>query len=239
VVILAACGDAPLQSIGLRSSGWINEPTVPSTVPVITTAPTVVPATRLLWANDDIESPNLGDRDAFLADVFARREGDRFIQASRFEIVAAIPEVQFPGLAPSGAQWVSSQLVFDNDGSIADDPSVAFGIWSAEPYTRSRSVAQMVVMRVFNDPEAAAEVAGGSTEPSCARFADENTDDCEVITLGQRPLWVLGGSGGATLVWFQGDFRYELFGRSYVPTAVLQEMSEGMIPLSSLVEDAS
>ena len=235
----SACGDSPLQSIGLRSSDWINEPTVPSTQAVVTTVPTVVASGRLLWANDTIVTQNLGNPEELLREIFARREGDRFIQASRAEIVAALPELAFPSVAPTGAEWVSSQLVFDNDGTIADDPSVAFGIWSAEPYTRSRSVAQMIVIRVANDPDVAAEINSGTTEATCAQFSDRNTEQCEVITLGERPVWVLGASAGSTLVWFEGSYRYEMFGRSFVPPAVLQRMTDGMTPLSSLAQPTS
>ncbi|MDX1748473.1 MAG: hypothetical protein R3324_21270, partial [Halobacteriales archaeon] len=85
-LLLASCGGSPLESIGLRSSEWINEPTVPTTIRVTTTTPVVVDVGQLEWANDDIETEDLDDRDALLAEVFSRREGDRFIQASRFEI---------------------------------------------------------------------------------------------------------------------------------------------------------
>lgn len=234
VVALAACGPTPLESIGNRSSAWINEPTVPSTQPVTVTTPTVVPAERLLWANDEIQTANLSDRGALLAEIFERREGDSFIQASRQEIAVALPDVTFPGYAPPGAEWVSSQLVFENDGSLAADPSAAFGIWSAEPYTRSRSVAQMIVMRVSNDEEAATALASGAEEPTCARFADRESDECEVITIGERPTWMLIDSGGTTLIWFQTPYRYELYGRNLVPEQVLQQVSGEMIPLATL-----
>lgn len=237
--ILAGCGGSPLESLGLRSSDWINEPTVPTTVAVITTSPTVINSERLQWANDEIETANLGDHDALLAEVFERREGDRFIQASRYEIVAALPETSFPGVVPNAAQWVSSQLVFDNDGSLALDPTVAFGIWSAEPYTRSRSVAQMMVLRIATDPEAADEVTSGEVESSCDRFADRTTEQCELLTIADRPTWVLDASSGATLIWFEGQYRYELFGRSFVPVAILEDMVAAMEPIGMIVEESS
>jgi len=236
---LVACGDEPLESIGLRSSEWINEPTVPTTVVVNTTTPTFVGADELEWANDEIETPNVEDTETLLAEVFARRQGDRFIQASRLEIATALPDVGFPGMAPNGAEWVSSQLVFDNDGSVADDPSAAFGIWSAEPYTRSRSVAQMAVLRVAMDLVTATELASGEIEPSCAIFADRTTDSCEIFSVGQRDTWLLTASGGPTLVWFEGPYRYELFGRSFVPLDVLRRMSGEMVPLTSIGAPAS
>ncbi|HJQ78072.1 MAG TPA: hypothetical protein VJ948_12555 [Acidimicrobiia bacterium] len=232
-LVLAACGGAPLESIGARSSEWINEPTVPTTLEVVTTVPTVIEVSELQWSNDVIENENLDDLDLMLDEVFGRRQGDRFIQASRFEIVAALPDVAFPGLAPPTAQWVSSQLVFDNDGTLADDPSAAFGIWSAEPYTRSRSVAQLAVLRVSNDPETATEVATAD-DASCARFAERTTDQCEIVEVGLRDTWLLTGPGGTTLIWFEGPYRYELFGRSFIPVGTLREMSGEMTPLATI-----
>lgn len=239
MVALVACGETPLDSIGWRSSEWINEPTVPTTVPVVVTTPTSVSVDRLSWANDDIVTEDLDDLDALLAEVFARREGDRFIQASRFEVAAALPDVQFPGSAPVGAEWVSSQLVFSNDGTVADEPSAAFGIWSAEPYTRSRSVAQMIVLRVSTDVDAAAELASGEAEVTCARFADRTTDRCEVVQVGDEEVWMLSASGGTTLVWFDGPYRYELYGRSFVGSTILREMAAEMVPLASIGDEAS
>jgi len=234
-LVLVGCSHSPLESIGLRSSDWINEPTVPSTIVVDTTVPRVVSAAALQWANDGMVNEAVGDRDAMLAVVFDRREGDRFIQASGAEIAEALPDVTFPDRAPAGAEWVSSQLVFENDGTLSNEPSAAFGIWSAEPYTRSRSVAQMIVMRVSNDLEAANELATGAAEASCSRFADRASDECEIITVGSRETWLLEESGGSTLIWYDGPYRYEMFGRSFVPGRVLEEMSGTMVPLSSLL----
>lgn len=238
-LVVTACGGSPLESLGLRSSDWINEPTVPTTIAVVTTTPTVIASDNLQWANDEIETANLGDHDALLAEVFDRREGDRFIQASRYEIAAALPEISFPAVVPTAAKWVSSQLVFDNDGSLALDPTVAFGIWSAEPYTRSRSVAQMMVLRVATDPEAADEVASGEVDASCARFAERSTQECELLTIADRPTWVLDAASGATVIWFDGQYRYELFGRSFVPIDVLEDMVAAMDSISLTVEESS
>lgn len=236
---VVACGDAPLESIGFRSSDWINEPTVPTTVAVNTTTPTIVSVERLVWANDEIVTESPADETELLAEIFARRQGDRFIQASKEEIAMALPDVSFPGRAPAGAEWVSSQLVFDNDGTIADDPSAAFGIWSAEPYTRSRSVAQMAVLRVSNDLATATELSTGEVAASCALFSDRATDSCEVIAVGTRDTWLLDDSSGSTLVWFEGPYRYELFGRSFVPVGVLSEMSGSMMPLDTVGAEPS
>lgn len=230
---LAGCGEAPLGSLGDRSADWINEPTVPSTAARVVAPPSPVSVEKLAWANDEILNSNFDDTEAFLADVFERREGDRFIQASRTEIAFALPGVLFPGQAPPGAEWVSSQLVFDNDGSLSAEPSAAFGIWSAEPYTRSRSVAQMIILRVANDPEGAIAVSEeGAT--SCARFADETTKSCVFTDTDGESSWVVQSAAGTTVVWYQGVYRYELFGRTFVSQGDLEAMRSNMVALNSV-----
>lgn len=234
VPVVSACGDMPLQAIGERSSHWINEPEVVTTTLPPATVPRFVDSNTLMWANDDIVNPNLGDTDALISTVFERRAGDRFIQASRDEIVAALPGVEFPGVAPYGARWVSSQLVIENNGTLSREPSAAFGIWSAEPYTRSRSVAQMVVLRVAIDPETAAEVAETGEDVTCARFAERATNICEIANLDGRQVWKLVATGGTTLIWFSGDYRYELVGKDFIPADDLGEMARTTLPLADL-----
>lgn len=233
-VFVAACGDLPLQAIGERSADWINEPDVTTTTLAPSVTPRFVDLDELEWANDDIVNPNLDDRSELIATVFARREGDRFIQASRDEIVAALPNLEFPAVAPFGAEWVSSQLVIENNGTLSRDPSAAFGIWSAEPYTHSRSVAQLAVLRAAIDPETAAEVATTGEDVTCARFADRATNICEIVNLDGRQVWKLVGTGGTTLIWFAGDYRYELFGRDFVAAGDLTEMVRRTIVLEDL-----
>ena len=234
VISLAACGPSPLDSLGSRSSDWINEPKIATTIPVVTTFPVVATSNDLLWSNDVIATLNLEDPEALIAEIFARREGDRFIQARRAEIAAALPDVGFPALVPSAAEWVSSQLVIENSGELSSEPSAAFGIWSAEPYTRSRSVAQMAVLRVSTDPAAAAELAEPGAEVSCARFADRSTKKCAVIEVNSVQIWQLISNSGVTLIWFGGPYRYELFGRSFVSRNVLEQMAGKTVRLADL-----
>lgn len=233
-LVVSACGDSPLESVGRRSSAWINEPTVPTTAAVETPPVTLVGVERMLWANDEFQPEDPEKVNAVLAEVFSRRAGDRFIQAGRAEIAVALPDVAFPAIAPSGAEWVSSQLVFDNDGNVATDPAAAFGVWSAEPYTRSRSVAQLAVLKVSIDEEGAQEVASGEEAPSCGRFAERTTDGCEILSVDGRDTWHLRAAGGSTLIWFDTRYRYELFGRSFVPVSVLEDMSARTVPLASI-----
>lgn len=240
-LVIAACGDAPLGSVGQRSSDWINEPEVVTTTVPPVTAPRSIGTDSLLWSNDGIATTNLGDREALVAEVFARREGDRFIQASRAEIAALLPSVRFPATVPYGAEWVSSQLVIENSGALGTDPSAAFGIWSAEPYTRSRSVAQLAILRVAIDPDTASEISGSEDatggslpQPSCARFSDQTTASCELLDLNGRSVWNLTSSSGTTLIWFEGDYRYELFGRSFLSRDAIEAMAAETVALSDV-----
>lgn len=225
LLTVTACGESPLLSLGNRSSNWINEPQVTTTTLPPVDTPRFVAATTLQWSNDDIVNESLDDPEAVVAAVFSRRQGDRFIQASRFEIAAAIPDIVFPTVAPYGAEWVSSQLVVENSGRLSGEPAAAFGIWSAEPYTRSRSVAQMAVLRVAHDPDTAAELAEPGAEFSCARFAERSTDECALLDIEGRDVWKLAAEGGITMIWYEGHYRYELFGRSFIPSDVLEAMA--------------
>jgi hypothetical protein len=149
-------------------------------------------------------------------------------------MVALLPDLKFPASTPYLSEYVTSQLVFDENGDLEDDPVAAFGIWSSEPYTRSRSVAQMIVMQVSRDVVNATEVSEPGADISCTRFEDRTTSECVVGTIGGRTVWSLAASNGNTLIWFDGDYRYELFGRSYVAPAALEEMVTDLVLLSEL-----
>lgn len=230
-----ACGESPLAAVGEKSAEWINEPEVVTTTVPVVTVPVVIGAESLLWANDEIVSENLGNADALLSEVFARREGDRFIQASRVEISTILPDLIFPSSAPYGAEWVSSQLVIENSGLLSDDPVAAFGIWSAEPYSRSRSVAQLAVLRVIADAETAVQIEQSGELPSCARFAETTTEGCNQFEINDRTVWALSSQQGATLIWFDGPYRYELFGRPFISFDALTEMAGSSLRLGDLV----
>lgn len=238
-VLFTGCGEAPLGAVGRRSSDWINAPEVVTTTAPPVFVPIAVDIDKLLWSNDEIVSESLTDPASVVAQVFDRREGDRFIQASRAEIAAALPDVRFPANAPYGAQWVSSQLVVENNGLLSTDPSAAFGIWSAEPYTRSRSVAQMVVLTISSDRDTVAEVAESDPDASCARFADDTTELCDIVEIGDRPVWRLIGRPGTTMIWFDGAYIYELFARTFVSLDALNAMVGESVPLSEVSPPAS
>jgi hypothetical protein len=232
--LIAACGDAPLASIGHRSSDWIDAPTVVTTSTVPTTVPIVISSAGLTWYNDDLGGDFLDDPEALKHLIFGRRSGDLFVQASRAEIAALLPDLEFPTTAPYLSEYVTSQIVFNTDGELADDPVAAMGVWSSEPYTRSRSVAQMIILMISNDAVAAAEVNEPGADVTCARFSDRSTETCETTELGGNPAWRLTASNGTTLVFFDAPYRYELFGRSFIATAVLDQMAATLAPLSEV-----
>ncbi len=234
VILLAACGDAPLGSLGRRSSNWIDEPTVVTTTTVPTTVPIVITSDSLQWYNDDIGGEFLDDPEALRNLIFGRRGGDLYVQSSRAEIVALVPDLEFPSTAPYLSEFVTSQIVFDREGNLATDPIAAFGIWSAEPYTRSRSVAQMVILRVSKDAVTSEEVSQPGADLSCARFSDRSTETCTTTDVVGRPTWVLSASNGTTFIFFLPPYRYELFARSFIATKVLEEMASQLVPLGDL-----
>jgi len=235
VTMLVACGEAPFASLGRRSSEWISEPTIITTTTVPITVPSVIGSDILKWFNDTIvTTAPLDDPVAVEDEIFDRRAGDLFIQASRAEVISLLPELRFPATAPFLAEYVTSQVVFDNNGELSSDPVATFGIWSSEPYTRSRSVAQMAVLEVASDPEASTAVQEPDADLSCARFADRTTEACESLSIEGMPAWSLTADNGTTLVWFEGTYRYELFGRTFVPMSTLQQMAVASIPLAEL-----
>lgn len=233
---LAACGEAPLTGLGQKSSDWIAEPTITTTTTVPVTIPVVVSSERLKWFNDTIVTDSLGDPEALRQEIFRRRGGDLIVQTSRAEIATLVPNLKFPSQAPYQAEYVTSQLVFEGTGEVSRDPVAGFGIWSSEPYTRSRSVAQMVTLWVSEDPEAAVEVSESGSDLSCARFATRAATSCEIIEVGETPVWLLRADNGRTLIWFDGVHRYEMFGRSFVSLDALRRMVPDM---TSIVEVAS
>jgi hypothetical protein len=48
------------------------------------------------------------------------------------------------------------------------------------------------------------------------------------------PIWSLEASNGTTLVRFDGDYRYELFGRSFVAGKALEQMALSLSPLADV-----
>lgn len=239
VWVLGACSDEALGDLGGRSSDWIGE--VATTLATTTTAPPVLTRSALEaeWVNDELGQPGPeANPDDVLTAVFARAgDASRFLQASRAEIVAVTPDVAFPETLPFEVGFVTSQLVIESRTlRLANDPTVAFGLWSVEPYTRSRSVGQIAVLNVATDP-AGVEVANQSdTEATCAAFADEERL-CSIENFLDLPVWRLEGDGGVIHLWYRDPYRYELDGGHDVDEELIHTLVGSMVPLADLLPD--
>ena len=212
LLILPACGEASFGTLGHRSGEWIEEarkgsPTTSTTLPGIL----LVGVDKVAWWNEEIGSLEPGPTEQAIASVYDRRTpSDRFVQASPREVARAVPGIAFPSLVPPEVRSITSQLHFAPRSDRLDDEFVAaFGLWTVEPYTRSRSVGQAAVLTVGLDEEQAAEAAGGAL--GCGAFDATSVFGCASLEVGDRPVFELVGELGNTFVWFDEALRYELF----------------------------
>ena len=234
-LLLVACGDAPLAGVGAKSSDWISEPTMPITETTALNGPTLASIHRTEWFNGDLSPVGGTTPDEIISAVYTRaRSSDPYVQATPAEIAAALPGIEFPSQVPPEVRYITSQLVYDlSQLTLATDQVAAFGLWSVEPYTRSRSVGQQGVLTVINDPEGVAAMNSGMADTSCARYIDRQAQ-CTVQTVKDGPAWELADNLGVTLVWFSDAYRYELFLRSGVNPSLAREMAESARLLSAL-----
>lgn len=234
--LLAACSEVALSDLGERSSGWIGEvATTTTTVPTPIPSPTRE-AIEAEWVNDEFGAP---PPDARIEDVVTRvvartADDSRFLQASRAEIAVAVPLVEFPSEIPKDAGFITSQIVVDaRTLRLASDPTVAFGLWTVEPYTRSRSVGQVAVLTVATD-STGAENAAADVNSVCATAGVDRL--CSVEYLGRGPVWRFETSAGVSHVWFGGVYRYELEGRPDQDEEVLHRVIDSLVPLVQLLD---
>lgn len=237
---IASCSDEALGDLGGRTAGWIHEVATTTTSTSTTTPATIRHALEAEWVNDELGAPQPDLTDSeLLAAIFARSADEsRFLQASRDEIAALVPEAAFPATLPVDVAYVTSQIVIESRTlRLARDPVVAFGMWSVEPYTRSRSVGQVAVLTASSDP-AGSEVANDpDTEPTCGLFA---TGDrlCSIEDFADRPVWRLESEAGVVHIWYAGPFRYELDGRGDLDEEILHTMITSMTPMADLTTTA-
>lgn len=224
---LAACSDQPLADVGHVTNDWIGRAAEDRAVPATTgtTVPSYESAAEVQWANDPLDS-GASNRDEALAAVWDRRRtGDQYVQASRAEIALALPGLQFPNLLPADIAYVSSQLIFDGDGTLADGFVAAFGLWTAEPYSVSRTVGQQAVLWI---------ALPGPSASGCDRFQFREVGECATVSHDGKTAWRLISGGTETLVWLDGDYQYELFHRSGIDRETALRMSEAMIGLAMI-----
>jgi len=210
----AACGPAgPLDGVGKLSASWLAPATTTTSTIAVAAGSgdmAMVASVDVLWFNDDLDGQVTGDANTVIAGVWARRAASRFVQASRREIAAALPTIEFPARLPIDVRWVTSQLVFDEATAGLDvDTSAAFGFWLDEPYATSE--ARSMVLRVGLAPA----------------DAPPTRSDITPILVPQ----------GITLVWTNAGLRYELFCRSSVGEDLCRQVAESSVPLSTLMPD--
>ena len=201
LALTAACGPDPLAHVGEGSSSWIEEPTVVTVAPTQAGGSALAPVVVDDWFNSDLSPVGGTSPDEIISGVYTRaNSSDPFVQATPSEIALALPGVEFPGLAPPEVRFITSQLVYDlNAITLAAEQVAAFGLWTVEPYTRSRSVGQQGVFTVIPDAEGLAALASGTADTSCARFIDLQVD-CSVQEVAAGPAWELTDQLGTTLV---------------------------------------
>ncbi len=170
LALLVACGPDPLAQVGEGSSDWIQEPTVTTVASSDVGGLALAPVVGSDWFNNDLAPVGGTSPDEIIAGVYARaKPSDPFVQATPAEIAIALPGVVFPSLAPPEVRYITSQLVYDlGHLTLAADEVAAFGLWTVEPYTRSRSVGQQGVFTVMADAEGLAAMASGNADTSCA-----------------------------------------------------------------------
>lgn len=164
----------------------------------------------VVWVNDQYTAPpNLPAEDA-ARQVWLRGDGvDPYVQAGRDEIIAALPGVEFPRLVPEKVTHISSQMVFDvQTGTLDVATAVAFGLWSAEPYTVPRTEGQLVVLRVGLRSALAGQ---GSEDISTFQATD-----------------------GRELAWSFGDYVYQLFCRRGISEEACFAIADSMTSLDLL-----
>ena len=213
-LVLASCGDA-LGGVGELSHRLVfGSGSTTTTTEVVSDSQLLrlKGITDLVWANDGIDADTSGlGRDELVTTVWGRGdEVDPFVQASRREIAAALPGIEFPQLAPDRVTHVSSQLLFDQLTGILDaSTTAAFGLWVGEPYDLPRSDGQLAVLRV-----------GLKT----------SDDDVE------GEISSIQVTDGRELAWIDGPYVYQLFCRTGMSEAACFEMAESTIPLSLIVD---
>lgn len=243
VMLASACSEDALGDLGGRSGGWIGEVAVTATSTTTTLPDPTRPAAQVNWVNDELAPPPDGDATGgdVLGQVFARTGGDsRFLQASRAEIAVVTPEVEFPAQVPAGVFYITSQLVIESRTlRLADDPTVAFGLWSVEPYTRSRSIGQVAVLNVSTDA-AASEVANDpNTAPTCTAFSQLADRVCGIETFTDHTVWRLESTTEVIHLWYRDQYRYEIVNRGGLDEELVHLVIDSMAPLNQLLNSSS
>jgi len=213
-VTAAGCGDV-FEGVGDMSRDFVHGGSTTS----ITTTTLPQPgggmaltglSGEVVWVNDEFEVAPGETADTVVRRVWLRSVGvDPYVQASRFEVAAALPGIEFPRMVPEKVTHISSQLVFDTQtGTLDVATSAAFGLWTAEPYTVPRIEGQLVVLRVGLR----------------SALPDEGSGDISTFQ----------ASDGRELAWAQGDYVYQLFCRRGISEESCFAMADALSSLQLL-----
>lgn len=207
-VMLEGVGDLSRSVVHGDRSAQVVEATSPADGPALR----LTGVTTMTWANDGLGAATRGlERDALISAVWARGDGiNPFVQASRREIAAAMPGIEFPQLVPGSATHVSSQLVYDTQTATLDvTTAAAFGMWVDEPYVLPRSEAQLAVLRV-----------GFRTafDPDPGEFFSFQVSE------------------GREITWTKDDYVYQLFCRTGVSEQACFTIAESTFFLSAMLD---
>lgn len=210
----AACGGGGLlDGLGDRSKEIVYAGVTTTTVRVIDTVVAgpvgAARASDLVWYNDGIAGEGHGEPNQVIAAVWSRGDGSSpAIQASRGEIAAALPGIEFPELVPENVKWVTSQLVFDvASATLGADTSAQFGLWHLEPYTAE----------------------GGRSAVMWVRPAGPNDPIGQIVPEGVE--------AGLNLSWVSDGYQYRIFCPIGLIEDQCWQMAETAMPLSMLVPD--
>lgn len=227
-LLVAGCSDHALGRLG-RSSDWFEQAKATSPTSVTLAAPPLIDTELVGWWNLELGGSVVEEPAAVVERVY-RRGGTstRFVQASPFEVAAALPGVRFPAKLPGDVESVTSQLVYAPGAAVLSaDEQAVFGLWSTEPYSRSRTVGQRGVLGIH---------PAGEEPPTCALLSDPETASCTTRVVGDLDVWRLIDARGATWVWRAGEYRYELFLRG--DDTVAPEIIGSTVPLTRLLATA-
>jgi hypothetical protein len=229
--LLSACGDSPLAGFGVTEE-WLGE-RGDATVGFNATVPLRVNPgiDALIWYNPRAEFVDT-DPTVVLETIWERSSGtDAFVQAAANEISAALPGIKVPRVLPPGTAHVTSQIVYGvSTGRLTNAYVAAFGFWRSEPYVSSRSVSQLLQLKVAEDgadPAPAADDEG----LGCNRFNHRDITSCDPTSVSAARAWWIATLDGPVLVWYDSGFRYELLDRQKFGRDVLVELASSMILL--------
>ena len=215
VLLSSACGEAGLlDGLGDRSALVVHgdtSTTTSTTEPQQADAPLgSIRASDVVWYNDGMSNEGIGEPSFVIATVWGRGDGiTSVIQASRREIAAALPGIQFPELLPDRVGWITSQLVYDAaSGTLGRDTAAQFGLWHLEPYTVEGG--RTAVMRVR--PATGADTIGSIVPES--------------------------STTSLTLSWVAESFHYRVSCPIELAEDYCWQLAETAMPLSLLLPDA-